>query len=68
MLMTGDRDEQLSLHGVKSGEEIVERAKTYIANRCPKPGEWIVGVGFDHSTFTMPRMPPKNRGTGLSTV
>ncbi|MDR2110118.1 MAG: amidohydrolase family protein, partial [Spirochaetaceae bacterium] len=40
MLMTGDRDEQLSLHGVKSEEEILERAKTYIANRCPKPGEW----------------------------
>jgi predicted amidohydrolase YtcJ len=66
MLMTGGLDEQLSLHGVKSEEEILERAKTYMAERRPKPEEWIVGIGFDQTAFTRPCMPDRRLADRIS--
>ncbi|MDR2144143.1 MAG: amidohydrolase [Treponema sp.] len=66
ILMTCDQDKQLRLHGVKSGEEILKRAQSYIADRCPGPEEWIIGTGFDQSAFAIPRMPDRRLADRIS--
>jgi predicted amidohydrolase YtcJ len=59
MLVTGDHAEKLHLNGSKSRAEIVARAKKYIAEKNPAPGEWIEGTGFDQTEFDVPEMPDR---------
>jgi predicted amidohydrolase YtcJ len=66
ILMTGEQDKRLRLHGAKSGGEILERAQAYIANRRPGPEEWIIGTGFDQSAFTRPLMPDRRLADKIS--
>lgn len=43
-----------------SVEDLVEQAKAYLEEHPVKPGEWFVGLGYDHALFAG-RLHPTNR-------
>lgn len=57
----------VSLDGAKSFDEIVTRLKKFKEQKQLKPGEWIVGFGYDHNILTERKHPTKELLDTVST-
>lgn len=49
----------LHLEEAKSFEDILSRAKKFVQERNLKPGEWVVGFGYDHNFLAEKQHPDK---------
>ncbi len=51
--------ELVQLSAVTSFDDIIEEFKKYIQKKKPKPGEWLIGFGYDNNTLKEHRHPTK---------
>ena len=47
----------VSLAGASSFKEILQRLQTFLRERRPEPGAWLVGFGYDHNFLAEGRHP-----------
>ena len=66
LLEGGVRLGQIDLTGVSCAEEILSRARAYLRENPPAPGEWIVGFGFDQNGWKNPQMPTRELADAIS--
>ena len=64
--LTGEAAAKLNLRGAASREEIVERGRQYLRTHTLRPGEWVVGYGFDHNIFPDKALPDLGTAQAIS--
>ena len=59
LLLYGLMFDKIDLRGACSIEEIIKRGRSFIEEKNKRPGEFIIGYGFDQNLFSNKRMPLK---------
>ncbi len=59
LLAYGASLDEVDLHGVQSIQDLIHRSRKFIEVRGKRPGEWVVGAGWDQNCFFDKRFPDK---------
>ena len=59
LVLFGLMFDKIDLRGAHSIEEIIKRGRSFIKEKNKKPGEFIIGYGFDQNVFSDKRLPLK---------
>lgn len=57
---------EVDLSDTASREDIVEKTKKFIRERGIKPGEWVIGTGWNHENFSDKSLPDRQLLDGIS--
>lgn len=62
------KEREADLTDVRSAAELVERMKRFIANKKLKPGEWVIGAGWNNENFSDRQLPGRKLLDLISSV
>jgi hypothetical protein len=62
------KEREADLTGARSADELIERVKRFIAEKDLKPGEWVVGAGWNNEDFPDRMLPDKKMLDLISAV
>ncbi|MTI65384.1 MAG: amidohydrolase [Firmicutes bacterium] len=53
------KEKQVDLKNVETIDELINKVKEFIEEKNIKPGEWIVGAGWNHEKFPYKKLPTR---------